>query len=322
MALAKQADVFVIAPATANILAKMAYGLADDMLSTTVLAARCPKIVCPAMNTGMYENPATQRNFALLREMGVLFVDADSGYLACGDVGKGRFAALPKIMQAIEQAVTPQDMQGLSVLVTAGPTREAVDPVRYLSNHSTGKMGYALARAAARRGARVTLVSGPVALPAPEGVRLVPVESACQMYDAVLAESGGMDIICKAAAVADYRPAQQSGEKIKKKEGPLSLELVRNPDILKALGERKPAGQLLCGFSMETQDLLENSRKKLAAKNADMIVANNLKTEGAGFGVDTNVVTLITADRVEELPLMSKDEVADALFDRLLAMRG
>lgn len=321
VSLAKKADLFVIAPATANILAKMAHGIADDMLSTTVLAAGCPKLVAPAMNTGMYNNPATQRNFEILKADGVHFVDSDTGWLACGDVGKGRFADLPKIMDAIRFILAPKkDLVGKRVLVTAGPTRESLDPVRFISNHSTGKMGYAIAKAARMRGAEVTLVSGPVSITPPYGVELVQVTTALDMYEAVLSRQAEQDIILKTAAVADYRPAQLAEDKIKKSDGDMSVSLVRNPDILKTLGENKPATQVLCGFSMETKDLLENSRQKLQKKNADMIVANNLKTEGAGFGTDTNVVTIITAEGNRELPKMDKSAVADAVLDEAVAL--
>ncbi len=321
VALAKKASLFIVVPATANIIAKMAMGIADDMLSTTILACSCPKIVAPAMNTGMYNNPATQRNLAMLLEMGVQIVDADSGWLACGDVGKGRLAELPKLMDAIIYTLAePKDMGGMKVLVTAGPTREAIDPVRFISNHSTGKMGYELAKAARLRGAEVTLVSGPTALQDPAGIELIKIESAAQMAEAVFSRGDKMDIIIKTAAVADYRPAVVSDDKLKKSDGELSIALVRNPDILKALGERKRGGQILCGFSMETKDLLENSKKKLKGKNADMIVANNLKTEGAGFGADTNVVTVITDAGTEELPKMTKEALSDELLTRLLAM--
>jgi len=321
VSLAKKADLFVIAPATANIIAKMAHGIADDMLSTTVLAARCPKMVVPAMNTGMYDNPATQRNFETLKVDGVYFVDSDTGWLACGDVGKGRFADLPKIMDAIEYVLAPKkDLAGKRVLVTAGPTQESLDPVRFITNHSTGKMGYAIAKAARMRGAEVTLVSGPVSIAPPFGVQLVGVSSALEMYDAVVSRQAEQDIIIKTAAVADYRPAQQAEDKIKKSEGDMSIALVRNPDILKTLGESKPATQVLCGFSMETKDLLENSRQKLLKKNADMIVANSLKTEGAGFGTDTNVVTIITAKGNMELPMMEKRAVAEAVLEEAAAL--
>lgn len=321
VSLAKKADLFVIAPATANIIAKMAHGIADDMLSTTVLAARCPKMVVPAMNTGMYDNPATQRNFETLKADGVYFVDADSGWLACGDVGKGRFAELPKIIDAMAYLLSPsKDLVGKRVLVTAGPTRESLDPVRFITNHSSGKMGYAIAKAARMRGAEVTLVSGPVSITPPFGVELVEVTSALEMYEAVVSRQAGQDIIIKTAAVADYRPAQQAEDKIKKSEGDMSISLVRNPDILKTLGENKPVAQVLCGFSMETRDLLENSRQKLLHKNADMIVANSLKTTGAGFGTDTNVVTIITAKGNQELPLMEKSAVADAVLDQAAAL--
>ncbi len=321
VSLAKKADLFIIAPATANIIAKMAHGIADDMLSTTVLAAGCPKMVVPAMNTGMYNNPATKRNFEILKGDGVYFVDSGTGWLACGDVGKGRFADLPKIMDAIEFVLSPKkDLTGKRVLVTAGPTRESLDPVRFISNHSTGKMGYAIAKAARMRGAEVTLVSGPVSIAPPYGVEVVGVSSALEMYDAVVTRQAEQDMIIKTAAVADYRPAQMAEDKIKKSDGDMSIALVRNPDILKTLGELKPATQVLCGFSMETKDLLENSRQKLQKKNADMIVANSLNTAGAGFGTDTNVVTIITAEGNKELPMMDKRAVAEAVLDEATAL--
>lgn len=321
VSLAKRAGLFCVAPATANVLAKMAAGIADDMLTTTWLAASCPKLVAPAMNTGMYENPVTQRNFAVLKELGISFVDAGTGHLACGDDGKGRMAEPEEILTAVRRLLTEKDMEGLRVLVTAGPTEEALDPVRFLTNHSTGKMGYAMAENAAARGASVTLVSGPVSIPAPAGIETVRVRSALEMREAVLARAAETDLIVMAAAVADYRPETASDEKIKKSDGELTLPLVQNPDILKELGTKKRPGQLLCGFSMETRDLVENSSKKLMAKNCDLIAANNLRTEGAGFGTETNVMTLLTKDGAEELPLLPKGEVAANIYDRLLKMR-
>lgn len=323
VSLAKKADLFVIAPATANVIAKMAHGLADDMLTTTVLAARCPKLIAPAMNTGMYENPVTQKNFEILQELGVEFIDADIGYLACGDMGKGRLAEPAAILDKIEAMLTmPKDLLGLKLLVTAGPTCEALDPVRYLTNNSSGKMGYELARAAQRRGAEVTLVSGEVSLAPPRGINLVKIRSAQEMYDQVMARAEDMDMIIKAAAVADYRPGTISDHKIKKAGDDLTLTLVRNPDILKALGEQKREGQILCGFSMETKDLLENSTAKLKNKNADMMVANHLFEEGAGFKGDTNVAAIITKQAVEQLGIMSKFELANVILTKLLAIRG
>ena len=321
IALAKRADLVIIAPATANVIAKLAQGLADDMLTTTVLACTCPKLAAPAMNTAMYQNPATQRNLEQLRQDGFVVIEPASGRLACGDVGAGKLPEPAVLAEYLERASCPQDLAGVRMLVTAGPTREALDPVRYLTNRSSGKMGYAIARAAAMRGAAVTLVSGPTALEPPLFVETVPVESAREMFEAVTSRSQEQDIIIKAAAVADYRPAVVREDKIKKLDGGSSLELERTDDILRFLGEHKPDGQFLCGFSMETRDMLENSREKLQRKRLDMIVANNLKVEGAGFGVDTNVVTLITSDETIELPLLSKDEVAFRLLDEIRARR-
>ena len=311
-----------MAPATANVLAKFAHGLADDMLTTTVLACDCPKIAAPAMNTRMYENPVTQDNLETLRKYGWQLVEPDSGRLACGTVGKGKLADPARILEAVVMELSHEkDMAGLKVLVTAGPTREALDPVRYLTNHSTGRMGYALARAAAARGAQVTLVTGPTNLPRPGGVDVVEITTAGEMFAAVTSRSGGQDIIVKAAAVADYRPASVAADKIKKTGQETTVTLERTEDILAWLGGHKQPGQFLCGFSMETRDLLENSRKKLVKKNLDMIAANNLKDEGAGFGTSTNLLTLITPQEVTELPLLSKDEVSHRLFDEILRRR-
>ncbi len=319
VSLAKRADVCMVVPATANIIAKMAVGLADDMLSTTLLAAGCPKIVAPAMNTGMYENPVTMRNIQTLKELGIAVVEPETGRLACADTGKGKLAREEALFHALEVALTKEkDLTGCRILITAGPTCEALDPVRYLTNHSTGKMGYALAKAAQLRGARVTLVTGPTVLEPPMGVETVPIFSANQMFDAVTSRQTSQDIIIKAAAVADYRPASEAEDKIKKSEGEMELKLARNPDILAWLGEHKPAGQVLCGFSMETRDLIENSRQKLIRKHADMMVANNLKVQGAGFGVDTNVATILTKNRAEVLPQMEKSQLADVILDRAL----
>ncbi len=321
IALAKRADVFAVVPATANIIAKHACGIADDMLSTTMLATRAPMLLAPAMNTAMYEHPATQHNLDVLRARGVTIVEPASGMLACRDSGKGKLADVAVIEEAILTALTPKDLAGKTVTVTAGPTREAMDPVRFLSNHSTGKMGYAIARCAKRRGAQVNLISGPVALEAPEGVRVIDVISARDMREAVLAELPTSDFVIKAAAVGDYRPAEYIDDKIKKKNDDMSIALVRNPDILAEIGTLRRDDQVICGFSMETKDLVENSTKKLNAKNCDVIVANNLKTKGAGFAGDTNVVTLLYRDgRVEPLALMEKGEVADELLNRLLAV--
>ncbi len=320
VALAKLADVFLLAPASANVIAKAANGLADDMLTTTLLACRCPKIFAPAMNTRMYENPVVQDNMEKLRGYGMEVITPPSGYLACGDTGAGKMPEPETLFEAVIKALTPKDLAGKKVLVTAGPTQEKLDPVRYISNHSTGKMGYAVAAAAARRGAEVTLVSGVTALQPPAGVKVVPVISAADMAQAVKAAASKQDIIVKAAAVADYRPAVTADEKIKKTDSALFLSLERTEDILSWLGANRREGQILCGFSMETEHLLENSRAKLERKKIDMIVANNLKQDGAGFGTDTNVVTLLTKEGTEELPLLSKEEVADRLLDRLLAL--
>ena len=323
ISLAKQADAALIAPATANVIAKMAHGLADDMLTTTILACQCPKIVAPAMNTRMYENPITQDNMKTLEKYGFTVIKPASGRLACGDTGAGKMPEPEELCDYILQAVQcEKDMLGKKVLVTAGPTREALDPVRYLTNHSSGKMGYAVAKAAARRGAEVTLVAGPTGLPDLRFAEMIHVESAAGMFEAVSSRAAEQDIIVKAAAVADYTPAEVSGEKIKKKEGDLSIPLKRTTDILAWLGAHRRAGQFLCGFSMETENVLANSRAKLARKGVDMIAANSLRTAGAGFAGDTNVLTLITKDREEELPLMSKDEAAHRLLDAILREMG
>lgn len=323
ISVADRADLVLIAPATANVIAKLAHGLADDMLTTTVLACRCPKAVAPAMNTGMYENPVTQDNLDTLRRYGWEVIEPASGRLACGAVGKGKLPEPDELLEVCLHALAHEkDLIGKRVLVTAGPTREALDPVRYLTNRSSGRMGYAVARAAARRGASVTLVSGPTALPRPAYVNVVDVVSAQDMYDAVVSRAADMDIIVKAAAVADYRPAEVAENKIKKNGGELAIHLERTRDILGALSERKRTGQFLCGFSMETENMLENSRAKLKRKKLDMIAANNVKVAGAGFGVDTNVLTLITPDGERELPLMSKDAAADALLDEIVKRMG
>ncbi len=320
VSLAKRADVFLIAPASANVIGKICHGIADDMLTTTFLACGCHKIIAPAMNTHMYENPILQDNLKRCEAYGMEVIKPAVGYLACGDTGAGKMPEPEVLLDYLVKAVGyKKDLVGKKVLVTAGPTREAIDPVRFITNHSTGKMGYAIAKMASLRGAEVTLVSGPVSIDAPRFARLVPVESAKQMYEAVTAVSGEQDIIIKAAAVADYRPKQVADEKMKKKDGELSVELERTDDILGFLGAHKRAGQFLCGFSMETQNMLENSREKLERKNLDMIVANNLKVDGAGFGTDTNVVTIITKDGELELEKMSKDEVAGRLLDEILA---
>ena len=320
VSLAKQTDVFLVAPASANVIAKAAHGIADDMLTTTLLACQCPKIFAPAMNTRMYENPIVQDNISILKDYGMEVVTPASGYLACGDTGEGKMPEPEALFEAVLRALTPKDFAGKKVLVTAGPTQEKLDPVRYISNHSTGKMGYAIAAAAVRRGADVTLVSGKVGLTPPAGVRVVPVVSAADMAQAVKAAASEQDIIIKAAAVADYRPRVTADEKLKKQDDDLSVELERTEDILAWLGAHRREGQILCGFSMETEHLLENSRAKLEKKKIDMMVANNLRQEGAGFGTDTNVVTLLTKEGTEELPLLSKEEVADRLLDRLLTL--
>ena len=319
VALAKRADVFLIAPASANVIGKVSHGIADDMLTTTFLACGCHKIIAPAMNTHMYENPILQDNLKRCESYGMEVLKPAVGYLACGDTGAGKMPEPEVLFDYIVKAVGyEKDMVGKKVLVTAGPTREAIDPVRFITNHSTGKMGYAVAKIASLRGADVTLVSGPVSIEAPRFVKVVPVESARQMYEAVTAVSGEQDIIVKAAAVADYRPAQAADEKMKKKDGELSIDLCRTDDILGYLGSHKRDGQFLCGFSMETQNMLENSRAKLSKKHLDMIVANNLKVDGAGFGTGTNVVTIITGDGELELEKMSKEEVAGRLLDEIM----
>ncbi len=322
VSLAKQTDVILVAPASANVIAKAAHGIADDMLTTTLLACQCPKIVAPAMNTRMYHNPVVQDNLKILEKYGMEVVTPATGYLACGDTGEGKMPEPEALYEAIVKALTPKDMAGMKVLVTAGPTQEKLDPVRYISNHSTGKMGYAVARAAMMRGAEVTLVSGKVAIQPPAGVNTVPVVSAADMAQAVKASAQDQDIIIKAAAVADYRPLKAADEKMKKKDGELTIALERTEDILAYLGAHRREGQFICGFSMETEHMLENSRVKLEKKNMDMIVANNLRQEGAGFGTDTNVVTLLTREETLELPILSKEEVADRLLTFILNKLG
>lgn len=319
--LAKAAEVFLVAPASANVIAKVAHGIADDMLTTTLLAATCPKLFAPAMNTRMYQNPITQDNLQILKKYGMKVITPASGYLACGDTGEGKMPEVEELYDNIIDALTPKDLTGYNVLVTAGPTREKIDPVRFISNHSTGKMGYAIAKQAGMRGAKVTLVSGPVALEAPKGVEVVPVVSAKDMADAVWERADKMDMIIKAAAVADYRPVTTYEDKVKKSGDDMNIALERTDDILAHLGKNKKEGQILCGFSMETKDMLENSKVKLKKKNLDVIVANNLKVAGAGFGTDTNIVTLITKDEVKELPILSKDEVADRILSFLLGLK-
>ena len=321
VSLAKQTDVFMVAPASANVIAKAAHGLADDMLTTTLLACECKKIVAPAMNTRMYHNPVTQDNIRILQRYGMEVLTPATGYLACGDTGEGKMPEPEVLFEAIVCALHPKDMQGVKVLVTAGATREKIDPVRYISNHSTGKMGYAIAKAAAQRGAEVTLVTGKTSLQPPAGVYTVEIVSAADMAEAVKACAGEQDIIIKAAAVADYTPKFPADEKVKKKDDELMIELERTEDILGFLGQHKKAGQFLCGFSMETENMVENSRTKLNKKNLDLIVANNLKQSGAGFGTDTNIVTLLSEEDKIELPIMSKQEVADELLTYIMKHR-
>ena len=323
VALAKRADLAIIAPATANIMAKLAHGLADDMLTTTLLACRCPRLIAPAMNTRMYENPVTQDNMDILRKYGFRIIEPAVGHLACGDTGAGKLPPETLLLECIlDEIAMEKDMKGLHVLITAGPTMEAIDPVRFISNHSTGKMGYALARVCRRRGAEVTLVSGKTNLGAPYGVTLVPVTSAQDMFEAVSSRAKEQDMIIKAAAVADYRPVTVAENKIKKSPGDMSIALERTTDILAWLGEHRREGQVLCGFAMETEHMVEHAKEKLTGKHVDMIAANNVKVAGAGFGTDTNVVTLITEDGVEELAKMSKEEVASRIVDALLRIRG
>lgn len=321
VSIAKKADVVMIAPASANVIGKLANGLADDMLTTTVMACRCQKILAPAMNTAMYENPVVQDNIRKLQTYGYEVITPASGYLACGDTGAGKMPEPETLLEYIlKEAAFQKDFAGKKLLVTAGPTQEAIDPVRCLTNHSSGKMGYAIAKMAMLRGAEVTLVSGPTAIEPPLFVKVVPVTSARDMFEAVTGLSDEQDIIIKAAAVADYRPKQVSEDKVKKKDDQASIELERTDDILKYLGQHKKQGQFLCGFSMETRDMLRNSRAKLEKKNLDMVAANNLKVEGAGFQGDTNVLTLITQDDEVSLPLMSKEDAALKILDKILLL--
>ena len=321
VSIAKKADVVMIAPASANVIGKLANGLADDMLTTTVMACRCQKILAPAMNTAMYENPVVQDNIRKLQTYGYEVITPASGYLACGDTGAGKMPEPETLLEYIlKEAAFQKDLAGKKLLVTAGPTQEAIDPVRCLTNHSSGKMGYAIAKMAMLRGAEVTLVSGPTAIEPPLFVKVVPVTSARDMFEAVTGLSDEQDIIIKAAAVADYRPKQVSEDKVKKKDDQASIELERTDDILKYLGQHKKKGQFLCGFSMETRDMLRNSRAKLEKKNLDMVAANNLKVEGAGFQGDTNVLTLITQDEEVSLPLMSKEDAALKILDKILLL--
>lgn len=321
IALAERTDLVIVAPATANVCAKFAHGLADDMLTTTVLACRCPKLIAPAMNTNMFENPVTQDNLKLLEHYGWEIIPPASGRLACGAVGKGKLPEPEVLLEYVMRFLAmPRDLEGKKVLVTAGPTQEALDPVRYLTNHSSGKMGCAIAKMAMLRGADVTLVCGPLSVTPPAFVETVNVVSAQDMFDAVTALAPKSDLIFKAAAVADYTPAEYNDQKMKKSDNDLSIPLKRTQDILKYLGEHRTDGQVICGFSMETQNMIENSKRKLQSKNIDMICANNLKTEGAGFGVDTNVITVITKSEVKELPLQSKESVANAILDECLKL--
>lgn len=322
VSIAKRADVVMIAPASANVIGKMAHGIADDMLTTTVMACKCPVMISPAMNTNMYTNPIVQDNLNTLRKYGYEVIEPASGYLACGDTGAGKMPEPETLLSyIIREAAMEKDMKGIKVLITAGPTQEAIDPVRYITNHSSGKMGYALARMAMLRGADVTLVSGQVSIAPPPFVTLVSIKSAKDMFEAVTAVSDTQDVIIKAAAVADYRPKEVSDEKMKKKDDQMSIELERTDDILKYLGEHKKAGQFLCGFSMETQNMISNSRAKLVKKNLDMIAANNLKVTGAGFQGDTNVITLITPEEEVSLDLMTKEEAAVKILDKILVLR-
>lgn len=321
VALAKKADVVLIAPASANCIGKLAHGIADDMLTTTIMACKCKKILAPAMNTNMFENPIVQDNLKVLEHYGYEIVESAYGYLACGDTGQGKMPEPELLLQHIlRECAYEKDLKGKKILVTAGPTQEAIDPVRYITNHSTGKMGYAIAKVCMQRGAEVTLVSGPVNIPAPPFVTVVPVISAEDMFREVTKRAPKQDIIIKAAAVADYCPKYVSAEKVKKKDGELSLEMKHSQDILAYLGEHKKQEQFLCGFSMETENMLENSRKKLEKKNLDMIVANNLKVEGAGFAGDTNVVTVITENEEISLGKMSKEETAFEILNQILKM--
>ena len=322
ISLAQRTDLVIIAPATANVCAKLAHGLADDMLTTTVLACRCPKLIAPAMNTNMFVNPVTQDNLKILRKYDWEVIEPASGRLACGAVGKGKMPEPEDLLQHIlRHLALPHDLEGKRVLVTAGPTQEALDPVRYLTNHSTGKMGYAIAKMAMLRGAEVTLVSGPTALPYPPFVKVIPVVSAQDMFEAVAKFAPQADYVFKAAAVADYTPADYCDNKIKKKDGDMAIPLKRTQDILKYLGEHRVPGQVICGFSMETQNMVENSRAKLTKKGVDMICANNLKQAGAGFGVDTNIITVITKDNTVELPLQSKEAAANAILDQAISLK-
>ena len=321
VSIAKKADVVMIAPASANVIGKLTHGIADDMLTTTIMACKCKKFISPAMNTNMFENPVVQDNLKILEHYGYEVIAPASGYLACGDTGAGKMPEPETLLAYIErETACEKDLKGKKILVTAGPTQEAIDPVRYITNHSSGKMGYAIAKAAMLRGADVTLVSGRTAIEPPMFVKLMPVVTAKDMYEAVTSVSDEQDIIIKAAAVADYRPARVSDEKVKKSDGQMSIELERTDDILKYLGEHKKENQFLCGFSMETQNVIGNSRAKLTKKNLDMVAANNVKVEGAGFQGDTNVLTLITQEEEVSLPLMSKEDAALKILDKILLL--
>lgn len=323
VSLAKQADLVMVAPATANVIGKMANGLADDMLTTTVITCPCKKIVAPAMNTNMYNNPIVQDNIKKLQAYGIEVITPDTGYLACGDIGAGKMPSPELLLEYILREIAHEkDMTGLNVLVTAGPTREKIDPVRYISNYSTGKMGYALAKHCMQRGANVTLISGKTSISPPSFVKLIDVDSAKEMFEVVAYNYADNDIIIMAAAVADYTPKVQESQKIKKQIGDYSIKLTRTDDILEFLGKNKKENQFLCGFSMETENLIENSTRKLERKNADLIVANNLNVSGAGFGTDTNVVTFITKEKTVDYPIMSKDKVAEKIIDFILKRRA
>ncbi len=321
ISLAKAADLICVAPATADFMAKAAHGIADDMLTTVILAATCPKLVAPAMNTAMYENPITQDNMEMLRKYGFELIEPAEGHLACGDAGKGKMPEAETLLEEILYRLAEEkDLAGKKVTVTAGPTQEDIDPVRYITNHSTGKMGYALAKAAAYRGADVTLITGPTAIPTPTHVKIIPIKSAEDMCQAVLQETPDSDFLFKAAAVADYTPVETFDHKVKKKDSDMHIALKRTNDILLEVSKIRKQNQIICGFSMETENLVENSRGKLERKGLDMIAANSLRTSGAGFGTDTNVITLITKEGAEELPLQSKYDAANQLLNRALAM--
>lgn len=322
VSIAQRADLFVIVPASANVIAKIAHGIADDMLTTTFLAASCKKMICPAMNTNMYENPITQHNLQLCKSYGYSIIEPASGYLACGDIGKGKLEDIPIIFEHIEYALEEKQLlKGKRVLITAGPTQEALDPVRFISNHSSGKMGYEIARAAHQMGADVTLISGPVHVVAEQGIHVILIKSALEMFDAVKEHFPHQDMIIKAAAVGDYRPAQMAEDKIKKQGDTLEISFIKNPDILAYIGLHKTKDQVVCGFAMETQDLIKNATQKLLKKNCDMIVANNLHDDGAGFQGNTNVVTILESDHVETLDMMSKYELGKLILHRLLEMQ-